>query len=148
MPSCGKKLMPTEAVTAISMPRMRAGSQIESISLRATSTAASGRCEVDQQDDQFVAAAATEQVRLADDVAHAAGDDRQHLVADTVAVAVVQQAEVVEVDEQQRTALALGVRSGQQPPGTLVEGLAVRKLRQRVDRREPLDALLRADLVA
>ena len=86
-------------------------------------------------------------MRLGNDVAHAAGDDRQHLVADPVAVTVVQQPEIVEVDEQQRTALAFRVSIGQNPPGTLVKGLPVRELRQAVDRRQALDPFLRLDLL-
>ena len=147
MPSWGKKLMPTEAVTEISMPRMRAGTADRVDQLPRRFDRGVRPLQVHQQRDQLVATAPAEQVRLADDLAHAAGDDRQHLVADPMAVAIVEQPEIVEVDEQQRAALALGVGSSQHPAGPLVEGLAVRQLRQRVDRRQALDPLLRADLV-
>jgi len=97
-------------------------------------------------DSQFVAAAAADQVGLRNDVPDTAGDDRQHLVADTVPVPVVQQPEVVEIDEQQRAALALGVRARKQAGGALVEGLAIHELGQAVDGRESLDPLLREHL--
>ena len=47
---------------------------------------------------------------------------------------------------QQRAALAVGVRVGEQAGGSLVEGLAIRELRQAVDGREQFDSLLRARL--
>ncbi len=86
-------------------------------------------------------------MRVADRIANPARDDRQHLVADPMAVAVVEQAEVVQIDEQQRAALLPGVRVGQNAAGTLVECLSIRELGQFVDRRQPLDAFLRLHLL-
>ena len=117
------------------------------ISACATSTARSGPRDVDQQRHELVTAAAADQAGLPDDVAHATGDDRQHLVADAMPVAVVQQPEVVEVDEQQRAALVLGVRTCEQPCGAFVEGLAIRELREAVDGGETLDPFPRVHLL-
>ena len=88
-----------------------------------------------EKGDELVAAKASEQVPVADDRTEAGGDLGEDEVAGEVAVAVVDDLEVVEVDHEQ--ADRRGVGSREQAGAVLLEMASVGQVGQRVGARLP-----------
>ena len=130
--------MPMLAVTYSSAPSTISGWAISARRRSAISTGDIGGADVAQHDDELVAAEAAQHVAVAHDGAQPLAHAAQQLVADTVAEAVVDHLEVVEVDEHHGHRAGL---AGLQEPGELIEEAeAVRQAGQLVVRRRPLAA--------
>ena len=84
-------------------------------------------------DDEFVAADAADDVGGAQDRHQALGDEFEQLVAAVVAQRIVDHLEVVQVQQQQSHAAVLAVGARQRVGQGAVEFMAVRQLRDRVD---------------
>ena len=125
---------PTETVSGNREPRMTAG-----VSSTASPHALARRQQVvtggeaGQQHDELLAAPARQRVVAAQRVGDAPRDVHEHLVADGVAVQVVQHLEVVDVDGEQPGAGALPAGAGQLRLERLGEVAAVERAGERVD---------------
>ncbi|MNN19546.1 hypothetical protein D3C81_1327910 [compost metagenome] len=84
-------------------------------------------------DDEFIAADAADDVGAAQDGHQALGDELEQLVAAVVAQRIVDYLEVVQVQQQQAHAAVLAVGARQRVGQGVVEFMAVRQLRDGVD---------------
>ena len=108
-----------------------------------TSSATSGR-RVAQQDDELLAAVPGRHVVLADGPDDRGADRPQDLVADVVAVRVVEDLEPVDVDHEDADGVARPPAAGEKA-AELVEVAAVREAGQRIGRGARLGVALRGD---
>ncbi len=88
------------------------------------------------QDGEFVSAQARHQIAVADSPQQARADVDQHLVADRVAVDVVDLLEAVEVEQQDRMGLGRGGNLAERGFQAVVELPSVRQAGQRIMQRQ------------
>ena len=95
-----------------------------------------------EEDAELVATQARNHVEFADLPAQPRGDGVQHLVADRVAVRVIDLLEPIQVDEQRRHRTACRRQAGQRLADGFGEERTVRYLRERVVERAALQLVL------
>jgi hypothetical protein len=104
-----------------------------------------GAGKLARQDREFIAAKPRHQVLLACGLAQANGDVDQHLVADAVAVKIVDPLECVEIEQEHRMRAMTARRRAHCGLQFLIEQAAVRQAGERILHRKFVRVLFRLD---